>query len=244
VQNSTNTLQRAISKLALRSPISPQDCAAFLELPHVVRTLEPASYIIREGDPPRMCAVLLSGFAYRQKVTIDVARKIIGLNITGDMLDLQNLYLEVSDHNVQTLTRADVAFIQRSDLQSLATERPALERAFFIDALVDASIFREWIVNVGRRDAKTRIAHILCEMACRLDALDLANGEGYELPMTQEQIADATGLTSVHVNRTMRVLSELGLIERTRRYVRFPDWDRLRHAADFNGRYLHLQPPV
>jgi CRP-like cAMP-binding protein len=237
----THVLERAVSKLELRVSLGIADREAFLALPHILRTLEPGTYVIREGDPPKQCAVLVSGFAFRQKITADGARQIIGIHIAGDMLDLQNLHLSVSDHNVQTLTRADVAFIQRSDLQALARAHPAIERAFFVDALVDSSIFREWVVNVGRRNAKARVAHVLCEMARRLDAIGMVEDYGYELPMTQEQLADAVGLTSVHVNRTLRVLDEEGLILRSKRNVRFPNWERLRIVADFNERYLHLE---
>jgi CRP-like cAMP-binding protein len=184
--------------------------------------------------------VLLSGFAFRQKTTLDGKRQIISVHIPGDMLDLQNLYLSVSDHSVQTLTRADVAFIVRADLHELARSSPAIDQAFFVDALVDSSIFREWVVNVGRRDARERVAHLLCEMARRLEAAGLIDEYGYELPMSQEQLADATGLTPVHISRTLRTLEAENLIARSKRNIHFPDWDRLRQVADFNERYLHL----
>lgn len=236
-----NILERAVNKLELRASLSSADREALLSLPITVRILEPSTYVIREGDLPKQCAVLISGFAYRQKITAEGARQIIGLHIPGDMLDLQNLHLSVSDHNVQTLTRAEVAFVQRQELQKLAANHPAIERAFFVDALVDSSIFREWVVNVGRRNAKARVAHVLCELARRLDAIGLIEDHGYELPMTQEQLADAVGLTAVHVNRTLRTLSQEGLVQRSKRNVRFPDWQRLREVADFNERYLHLE---
>jgi len=234
------TLEIALEKLQIRSPIGDADRAAFLALPFRVRTLEPSSYIIREGDAPTQCAVLLSGFAYRQKLAADGGRQIIGVHIPGDILDLQNLYLSVSDHGVQTLTRATVALISRADLQTLARTSLAIQQAFFVDALVDSSIFREWILNVGRRDARERVAHLLCEIARRLEAAGLTAEYGYELPMTQEQLADATGLTPVHISRTLRALEAEKLISRSKRHIRFPDWDGLRKAADFNERYLHL----
>ena len=233
-------LGRMVDRLARRAPLDAADREALLSLPHNVRTLEPASYTVREGDPPRQCAVLLSGFAFRQKITGLGGRQILSLHIPGDMLDLQHLFLSVSDHNVQTLTRAEVAFIPRGALQDLALSRPAVSHAFFVDTLVDASIFREWVVNVGRRDARGRIAHILCEFALRLETAGLAEQYRYDLPMTQEQLADALGLTPVHVNRTLRMLDSEGLIERNRRTVRIRDWQRMRAVADFNERYLHL----
>jgi len=104
---------------------------------------------------------------------------------------------------------------------------------------VEASIFREWVVNIGQRDSRSRIAHLLCEFAYRLNAQALHAGDIYELPITQEQLADATGLTPVHVNRVLQALQREGLIERDRRMIRFPNWERMRDVADFNPRYLH-----
>jgi CRP-like cAMP-binding protein len=128
------------------------------------------------------------------------------------------------------------------DLQVLARERPAVGHAILVKILVEASIFREWVLNVGRRDSRMRLAHLLCELGVRLEAEGLAEDYGYELPMTQEQLADALGLTPVHVNRTLKALEEEGLIVRSKRSVSFPDWKRLRLVGDFNQRYLHLEP--
>lgn len=108
-----------------------------------------------------------------------------------------------------------------------------------ICTLVEASTFREWTVNVGRRDARSRIAHLLCEFAYRLDMQGLSPDGGYELPMTQEQLADAAGLTPVHVNRVLQALQRDELLDRDRRMLRFIDRERLQQVADFNPRYLH-----
>jgi CRP-like cAMP-binding protein len=182
--------------------------------------------------------------AYRQKITGDGARQIIALHLPGDALDFQNLYLKVSDHSVQMLTRGDVATVPRTELQELARARPAVGHAILIKTLVEASIFREWVLNVGRRKARERMAHVLCELGSRMDAIGMADEHGYELPMTQEELADTLGLTPVHVNRTLKLLEAEGLITRNRRSITFPDWERIREAADFNDRYLHLDMQV
>jgi CRP-like cAMP-binding protein len=213
-----------------------------LKLPYTLRTLEPATYTIREADAPTHCVVLVSGFAFRQKLTGNGSRQIVALHIPGDALDFQNLFLDVSDHSLQMLTRAEVALVPIADLQAIARERPAVGHAILVKILVEASIFREWVLNVGRRDSITRLAHLLCELGVRLEAEGLAQDYGYELPMTQEQMADALGLTPVHVNRTLKVLEAEGLIVRSKRSVSFPDWKRLRLLGDFNQRYLHLEP--
>ena len=237
-----NPLELLVRNLELRAPLPAEDREAVLNLSYTLRTLEAATYTIREADAPEHCAILVSGFAYRQKLTGDGSRQIVALHLPGDALDFQNLFLDVSDHSIQMLTRAEVAFVRIRDLQVLARERPAIGHAILVKILVEASIFREWVLNVGRRDSRMRVAHLLCELGVRLDAEGLADDYGYELPMTQEQLADAVGLTSVHVNRTLKSLEAEGLIVRSKRSVSFPDWKRLRSVGDFNQRYLHLEP--
>jgi len=205
-----------------------------------VRKLDSGSYLIREGDVPTHCAVLVDGFAIRQKLTGGGARQIMAFCIPGDAIDLQNMFLDVSDHSVQLLTRATVADIPRDALQALVLSRPAVGEAVILLALVEASILREWVVNVGRRDARARIAHVLCEFAVRLERRGLSDGDGFELPMTQEQLADTTGLTPVHVNRVLKGLEAEGLISRQRRNVQFANWRALQDAGDFSRRYLHI----
>ena len=242
MKTSDNPLALVVRKLNARTPLSDEDQEAILRLPFERRTLEHSSYLVREGDLPVLCGALISGFAYRHKLTAQGLRQIVAIHMPGDPLDLQHLFLDAADHNVQTLTRAEVALVPRAELQKIARERPTVGIAFTVNILVDSSIFREWVTNVGRRDARTRIAHLLCEFAIRMERQQLTEEYGCELPMTQEQLADATGLTPVHVNRTLKGLEAEGLIERDRRSVKFPHWERLKQAADFTERYLHLAP--
>ncbi|HEX8223453.1 MAG TPA: Crp/Fnr family transcriptional regulator [Allosphingosinicella sp.] len=240
--STSGPLDLLLRKLQAHARLEEEDRQAIEALPYTLKTLEPLSYTVREGETPEVCAVLVSGFAYRQKLTGEGARQIVGIHIPGEALDLQNLFLDVSDHNVQMLTRAEVAIIPRPALQELVRTRAAVAHAVLMVILVEASIFREWVLNVGRRDASTRLAHLLCEFAVRLEAQGLANGDGFELPMTQEQLGDALGLTPVHVNRTIKALEALGFVQRDRRRVRFPDWERMRSFGDFTQRYLHIEP--
>ena len=209
-------------------------------LPHGLRRADAGSYLVREGDAPVHCTVLVTCYAARQKVTGEGARQIIAVCIPGDAIDLQNMFLNVSDHSVQMLTQGKVAHVPREALQKLVLDRPKIGTAIIQLTLVEASITREWVVNVGRRDAHARIAHLLCEFAVRLDARGLPMDHGFELPMTQEQLADATGLTSVHVNRVLKSLEADGLISRRRRHIHFEDWRALQDAGDFSRRYLHV----
>jgi CRP-like cAMP-binding protein len=182
---SASPLALLLRKLETHATLGEADRQAILTLPFTRNMLEPHAYIIREGDDPHHCAILMSGFAFRHKLTGDGARQIVALNIPGDALDFQNLYLDVSDHNVQTLTRTEVAVISRADLQNLALLRPGIGRAIVTSILVEASMFREWVVNIGRRSARQRLAHLLCEWSLRLDAQGLTGEYGYELPMTR-----------------------------------------------------------
>lgn len=230
-----------LARLTLRSTLSEESRAAVARLPFVERELSATTYLVREGTRPMRCAFVLDGFCYRQKLTTDGARQIVSLQIPGDFVDLQNLFLCESDHNVQALTRATVAEIETSALREVVLAHPQVATAMWIEALVEASVFREWIVNVGRRNAHERVGHLLCEIAMRLDSADVAADVGYELPMTQEQLGDAVGLTPVHVNRVLKALTQRGLIARDRRQIRILDWTGLRDASDFNPRYLHLK---
>jgi CRP-like cAMP-binding protein len=232
-------LDLLVRKLRTHHALSAEDREAILSLPYKLRQMEAQSYTVREGDRPERCALLLTGYAFRHKTTGNGERQILSLNIPGEALDFQNLFIEESDHNVQMLTRAEVAEIPIAAIQHLVLTEASVARAILISTLVEASIFREWALNLGRRDSRSRIAHLLCEFAYRLSLQGLDPNGDYELPMTQEQLADATGLTPVHVNRVLKGLESEGLIERDRRMLRFPDWRRLRDVGDFNARYLH-----
>jgi CRP-like cAMP-binding protein len=234
-------LEFLVRKLRSRSPISDQAANAILQLPWTSKFYDPPGYMIREGAiEPRICSLIVSGYAFRQKLTTDGARQIVSLHMRGDMIDLQHMFLNRADHNVQALTRVEALNIEREALQKLILAEPTVGKAMWIDALVDASIYREWVVNVGRRDAKARIAHLLCEFATRLRAAGLSDGKSCHLPMTQEQLGDAVGLTPVHVNRTLKALAQDGIIQRSKREIAFTDWERIRALGDFNDLYLHL----
>ena len=229
-----------VTDLSAHSCLSEEDRNALFNLPYSVRRLDAGSYLVREGEHPTHCSVLVHGYAFRQKGTSSGSRQIMALCIPGDAVDLQNMFLNVSDHSVQILGHGVVADVPREHIQHLVLERPAVGRAVIMATLIEASILREWVVNIGRRNARERIAHILCEFAVRLESRGLAYGGEFELPMTQEQLADATGLTSVHVNRTLKGLERDGLISRQRRRIYFENWRALQNVGDFTRTYLHV----
>ena len=229
-----------IHKFERRARLEQDDREALLNLPFRVMRAEAGRYIVREGATNDHSAIVISGLCYRHKFTAEGARQIVSIHIPGDFVDLEGSLLRVADHNVQALTRSEFALVPADKVRALVDAHPRIARAMWVDTLIDGSIFREWVMNIGRRDARERIAHLFCEFARRLEAAGLGSTSGYELPMTQEQLADATGLTAVHVNRTLKAMDAEGLIKREKRFVLIPDWERLRDVAGFNELYLHL----
>jgi CRP-like cAMP-binding protein len=239
-ENPDHVLAPMVRKLSLWSELSPNDCDEILALPHQRRHLEAGQYLVWDGDKPQNCCILLSGFAYRHKHAGNGGRQIVSIHMKGDIVDLQNSLLGTADHNVQMLTAGEVALVPVEAIRRIAFQNPAVGMAMWYETLVEGSIFREWVLNVGRRDARTRIGHLLCEFALRLQVADLGDRTNYELPITQEQLADAVALTPVHVNRTLMKLEQDGLITRTKRQITIVDWTKLVKVADFEPRYLHL----
>lgn len=239
--DSTSPLFPMLRKLRLWAKLDPEAEQFLLSLPHDLVTVGKQGSLITEGDIVSHCWLLCSGFCVRYKIVGDGGRQIVSIHMTGDIVDLQNAILGVADHGVQTLTECTMAKIPIAAIRKLGNAHPQIKDAFWFDTLVDGSIFREWVANVGRRSAPKRVAHLLCEFALKLDAIGLGEQLNYELPMTQEQLGDATGLTSVHVNRVLKALARDGLIERaTPKSVVIGDWTRLAKAGDFNRSYLHL----
>ena len=235
-----SALEPMLRKLSYWYSLDEGDAEALMALPHRVRAVDAHHYVVREREAATHSCLMLSGYSVRHKIVVGGARQIVAIHMKGDMVDLQNSMLGTADHSVQMLTKGEVALIPREAIQDIALRHPRIGMAMWKDTLVDGSIFREWIANIGRRDAATRLAHVLCEFALRLKLAGLGEQTDYELPMTQEQLADATGLTSVHVNRTLQELERKNLISRTQRAVSIGDWQRLADAGDFDATYLHL----
>ena len=234
-----------LRKLNMWAKLDAADERALLALPYQLVTIDRGRSPVTEGDVVSHCWLLLSGFCVRYKIVGEGGRQILSIHMVGDLVDLQNSLLGVADHGVQTLTECEMARIPIEAIRHLTDTRPVIKDALWYDTLVDGSIHREWVANVGRRNAKARIAHLLCEFALKLEAIGLGQHLGYELPMTQEQLADATGMTAVHVNRVLQTLKKEGLIERaTSRSVLIGDWKRLAAVGDFDRGYLHLDAVI
>jgi CRP-like cAMP-binding protein len=155
-QNLDHVLAPMVRKLSLWSELSPNDCDEILALPHQRRHLDAAQYLVWDGDKPQNCCILLSGFAYRHKHAGNGGRQIVSIHMKGDIVDLQNSLLGTADHNVQMLTAGEVALVPVEAIRRIAFQSPAVGMAMWYETLVEGSIFREWVLNVGRRDARTR----------------------------------------------------------------------------------------
>lgn len=221
--------------------LSAEDGGAIEQLRAAPTVDAPArSDIVREGDAPMAARLVLSGLACRYKDLPDGRRQIVGFFLPGDFCDLNVSLLRRMDHSIGAITQVRYLAIPPEQLHGLAEQRPRMAQALLRHELVAASIQREWLLNVGQRTARERVAHLLVELFVRLRAANLARGDTCDFPLTQTDLADATGITSVHVNRTLQELRRDGLIELASRKLRILDIERLKRLAMFNPNYLHL----
>jgi CRP-like cAMP-binding protein len=231
---------RMIRKLEAIASLTAEDKAALAALPLRLRTVEDHVDLVREGDRPPECCLIVEGFFCRYKVVGDGQRQIFSFHIPGDVPDLQSLHLKVMDHNLASLTPGRVGYIPHAAMQELLATHPNVATAFWRDTLIDSAVFREWLASTGRRSAHQRIAHILCEVYVRLQSVGLAGDDGFHLPVTQAELGDSLGLSAVHVNRVLQDLRRDGLIESRGKFVAVADWPRLQQAGDFDRAYLHM----
>lgn len=236
-----NDVHPLIRKLESVYVLSDNERDALRNLPMQITDIRAGQDIVREGDRPSRSFVVLEGFACSFKMTSKGRRQIMAFYILGDIPDLQSLLLRTLDHSVGTITPCRVGFMQHETLRALCQQFPRIGEAFWRNTLIDASVFREWVANIGRRDAFNRIAHLICELVVRMRAVGLTEGDTVELPITQREIGDAMGLSNVHVNRVLTDLRKEGLIEIDRRRIRVPDWEKLKVVGDFDPTYLHLE---
>src|SRR4051794_39277124 len=228
-----------VAKLETVARLSAEDREALGALSVNVRELDARRTIIREGERADHVHLILEGWAARYKLLANGSRQITAFLIPGDFCDLHVTILGEMDHSIATLTRARVAYVPRGRMEAL-TERPGIARAFWWATLVDEAVLRSWIVNIGRRDAYQATGHLMCELYLRLKTVGLTEDQHFELPLTQEEIADALGLTPVHVNRVLQRMRSEGLISFDRGALAIHDYRHLEKAAGFNPNYLHI----
>jgi CRP-like cAMP-binding protein len=228
-----------IRRLRSDTHLTDEDAAAVAALPVSVREVAPDTPIVREGDRPSQCCLIVKGFACRSKVSETGRRQILSFHVPGDIPDLQSLFLRVMDHDLVTVSAATLGFIGHPELSMLIQSRPAVARALWRETLIDAAIFREWIVNLGARAAPARMAHLLAELRERLKAVGLVANDEFHFPVTQSELADALGLTPVHVNRVLQSFRAEGVLDVRNNLVRLTDPERVVADGGFDPAYLH-----
>ena len=222
-------------------PLSVAARRAIEALPISVLALEPNTNFIHPGDRSTSCCLVLSGWMGRFKLLPNSERQLLALHIAGDIPDLQTLHLPIVDHGICAFTHVSVALIPHEAIHDLMVRHPDAAAALWREVLVIASITNEWLIGLGRRSGPKRLAHLLCELYVRQKAAGLVKEDGRcAFPITQTVLADALGLTSVHVNRILKDLRAEKVIELRQRTLTILDWTYLRTFAEFDPLYLHL----
>jgi CRP-like cAMP-binding protein len=240
---STSPLTLYLRKLLQFGPLSAGAESALLALPARLSSYPVYRDIVREGEPTTSCCLVLEGIVSRYKTLRNGGRQILSFHIAGDMVDLQSSLMEVSDHSIRSHTPIKIAHVEHEAVLQAAEQFADLGRAFWFDTLCDAAIFREWTVNVGRRTGRERLAHLLLEFGTRLRLAGLSDGRTFTLPITQADLADATGLSPVHLNRSLQSLRREGWIRTSRRDVEIFDRESLALEAGFSADYLQPKGP-
>ena len=229
-----------IRKLEHGALLSSEEKRALENACGSVRQLPPRTNLVSEGDPAPKVNVILEGFACRYRLQSDGRRQVVGLLLPGDMCDIRVCILKQMDHSIGAITRLRVAMITPEEMDELTSSFPRVTQALLWHELVTSATQREWLLNIGQRTAYQRLAHLFVELYLRLRSVGMTQHNSCDFPLTQNDLADATGLTPVHVNRMLQDLRHDGLIELERKHLRIPDIERLKDVAMFNPNYLHL----
>jgi len=234
-------LEALIRKLERFVPLSQDDKRMLERAAAKVQQVGAREDFICEGESSNDLHLVLSGFACRYKILRDGQRQIMAYLLPGDFCDLHVAVLGGMDHSVSTLTPCTIVSIPRYAMMDIARKNPAINRALWWSTLADEGTLREWVVNLGRRPADKRMAHLLCELLVRLETIGLATDGRYELPLKQSELADTLGLSVVHVNRILQQLRRNGLITLKRKVLSIHDVERLKDFAEFSPNYLHIE---
>jgi CRP-like cAMP-binding protein len=228
-------IEMMIRKLRQHSELPNENIEALRSIVTSVKNLPADAPIVREGDLSTQCCVILSGFAYRSKVSEDGKRQILSYHIAGDIPDLHGLALKRMDHDLTTLSKAQLGLIDHDALERTLSKRPALARALWRESLVDAALVRQWIVNLGTRSASGRLAYLIAELRQRLGAMDMVVNEQFDFPVTQSMLADTLGLSTVHVNRILQRFRAQGILDLKRNIVTLGDFEKIVKLGGFDS---------
>jgi CRP-like cAMP-binding protein len=234
-------LAKLLLKLRARDVVSPEEEKALRGAVSEVRSLPEGRRLVTAGVTLNVSILLVEGLVCRYKDLADGERQITEIHLAGDFVDLHGFLLKQIEHHVGSMTPVRIALVPHDALRGITETEPHLARMLWFSTLLDAALHREKILSVGRRTALARIAHMLCELYLRLELVGLAADYRYDLPLTQADLADANGLTPVHVNRMLKKLRDDGLVVFRRGEVVIRDWERLQRLAEFDPAYLYLE---
>ncbi|SFA69238.1 cAMP-binding domain of CRP or a regulatory subunit of cAMP-dependent protein kinases [Poseidonocella pacifica] len=233
-----------VRKLGAFVALSDPELSVLASLHRRRRTFVAGRDLVQQGQSDQAAYILASGWACSYKVLEDGQRQIVDFQVPGDFLGLRSVLFNVSDHSIEPVTDIEVTEVHVSDLLDAFAQTPRLATAVLWAASRDEAMVVEHLVNVGRRDAAERMAHFLLELGGRLVLVGLGSRDGYACPLTQYLLADALGLSAVHVNRVLRQLREAGLVTFRDGFVSFDDYDRLTEFAQFDSSYLDQSGPL
>lgn len=230
-------------KLSRVLDLSGAEAAAIRAVPVQAAAFGADTVLAREGDRPSRSFLVAEGLACTSKVAAGGRRQIMALHIPGDAPDLHSLHLSFLDSDIWAITDCRLAYVAHADLRALGRAHPRIMEELWRVTLVEGAIYREWMVNISQRQAPSRVAHVFCEMMLRMEVVGLARDRTCALPITQADLSEMTGLSQVHVNRTLQALREQGLITFAQGSLAIHDWEALAELGDFQADYLHLEPP-
>ena len=233
-----------VRRLCAHSTLTAEERGAIMALPATSIEIRAHIDFVRLGETVNHSCLVSEGLVGRFGQTEDGRRQFVSVHVPGEMIDLPSVMMPQSTTALNALSMTTVFKIPHEDLRELGFRYPAIAAAFWRDCVLDARIVSQWLINVGRRDARSRIAHFLCELAVRYQMMDQSDGANYRLPMSQEQMADALGLTSVHVNRMLMSLRTDGMVNFDRGEVRILDRNGLARTGDFDPGYLRTTAPT
>jgi CRP-like cAMP-binding protein len=235
-------IERHLARLRLRHDISPEEEAAIRDAVSERRTYPADRTVIHAGDVVEHSTLLLEGMMCRYKDLPGGERQIAEIHLPGDFADLHSYTLKHLDHNILTLTPCRIAMVPHERLREIMAAFPNLAFVYWFATNLDAAIHREWVLSLGRRSALSRMAALFCELHIRFGIVGLTDGESFDFPINQIELAECLGLTSVHVNRTLKLLREQNLLTFRDKRVTIHDVEGLRRVAEFDPAYLYLGP--
>ena len=231
-----------LMKLRARDNVSELEEQVLRNSISEVRKVATDQVVVRADVELHECVLLLNGFMCRYKDLSNGERQICELHVAGDFVDLHSFPLKKLDHNVMALVPCEIAIVPHDRVMQITEDHPHLTRLLWFSTTLDAAIHREWVLSLGRRTAVARVVHLFCELHVRLGIVGMADADGYDLPLTQQDLAECMGMTGVHLNRVLATCKAEGAVTFERRRVRFHDLERAHAIAEFTADYLYAEP--